>query len=446
MTEHLADLDAERALVAAALMDPAALARVTSLDAEDLYDPTLGTVLRAIRAAWHVAGGRDVDLAAVLAELRRVGRLHTVGGAQGVAALADAYVTSAHVETWAERLAGLARLRRAETILRRALAEVRQGEDEGAALSAALATAQGLGDLGGVARADLAAHAEAAWAEIEARSAGAPAARWGIAALDGPGSLGGLHPGALYTLAADTGGGKTTLAWQAALATARTGLRVVVYSLEMPGPELVLRLAGYAARLSTARIRTGQLGPEEMADLAAATNALSRLPIEVYDRGDLHPDRIALDVQGHAARGGLGLVVVDYLQILQAAPSLARASQPEVLSHATRTLKRAALRARVPVLLLSQFNRGRDPADRPRLHDLKGSGSIEQDSDAVVLLHPRGEDVDAIVAKHRHGPTGPDVSLRWDRAAGRLEDTGTPVASPADAEVLAEADPWEASA
>lgn len=420
----LADLDAERALVSACVVHPDALARVSFLDADDLADSSLCVVLKAVRAA---ALRGDVNAATITIELRRAKAFNAIGGERYLLSLLDGECASAYVETWARRIADLARLRRTETTLRRALARVHDGFDVPAEAQAdASSLVATIAEDRPAHAYDLTSHASAAFEELQRRNEERMrglylSASWGVAALDAPEALGGLTGGALYVLAADTGSGKTTLAWQAAEATATVGLRVLVYSQEMPGPELMLRVAGAMVGLSTAQLRAATLTEQQLAALAAAMGRLAQMPIEIRDSGDATPDKIRAEVLAERARGGLGLVVVDYLQILEVGPDQRKAPTVEALSYATKTLKRAAVRARVPILLLSQFNRGRDTASKPLLKDLKGSGSIEQDADAVVFLHHDGDTTTAIVAKHRHGPPG-EYTLRWDRARGRFED------------------------
>jgi replicative DNA helicase len=420
----LADLDAERALVSACVVHPDALARVSFLDADDLADSSLCAVLKAVRAA---ALRGDVNAATITIELRRAKAFNAIGGERYLLSLLDGECASAYVETWARRIADLARLRRTETTLRRALARVHDGFDVPAEAQAdASSLVATIAEDRPAHAYDLTSHASAAFEELQRRNEERMrglylSASWGVAALDAPEALGGLTGGALYVLAADTGSGKTTLAWQAAEATATVGLRVLVYSQEMPGPELMLRVAGAMVGLSTAQLRAATLTEQQLAELAAAMGRLAQMPIEIRDSGDATPDKIRAEVLAERSRGGLGLVVVDYLQILEVGPDQRKAPTVEALSYATKTLKRTAVRARVPILLLSQFNRGRDTASKPLLKDLKGSGSIEQDADAVVFLHHDGDSTTAIVAKHRHGPPG-DYTLRWDRARGRFED------------------------
>jgi replicative DNA helicase len=422
----LADLDAERALVSACVVHPDALARVSFLDADDLADSSLCAVLKAVRAA---ALRGDVNAATITIELRRAKAFNAIGGERYLLSLLDGECASAYVETWARRIADLARLRRTETTLRRALARVHDGFDVPAEAQAdASSLVATIAEDRPAHAYDLTSHASAAFEELQRRNEERMrglhlSASWGVAALDAPEALGGLTGGALYVLAADTGSGKTTLAWQAAEATATVGLRVLVYSQEMPGPELMLRVAGAMVGLSTAQLRAATLTEQQLADLAAAMGRLAQMPIEIRDSGDATPDKIRAEVLAERARGGLGLVVVDYLQILEVGPEQRKAPTVEALSYATKTLKRTAVRARVPILLLSQFNRGRDTASKPLLKDLKGSGSIEQDADAVVFLHHDGDTTIAVVAKHRHGPPG-EYTLRWDRARGRFEDRG----------------------
>ncbi len=442
--EALADHAAERALVESLLFDPDALAQVSHLGAEDLDDPALAAVLRALRACW--ARGEGTELPQLRAELRRAGALGAIGGERFLADLVEHGHSSAYVEVHGRRVAALARCRDAELSLRRALGALRSPEhtpEEALARAAGLAAT--LGAEGAARGFDLASHAARAWDEFDERARGHLVnACWGLASLDHELSLGGLIAGGLYVLAADTGGGKTTLAWQAALATAAQGRRVVVYSQEMPGPELVWRLAGARAGLSTAQIRSGRLADAQVEALGQATSALVRLPVEIRDTGDASPDRIRAEMLAEAARGGLGLVVVDYLQILCVDPDQRRAGAPEQLSYATKTLKRAAVRAKVPVLLLSQFNRGRNSGERPTLSDLKGSGSIEHDADAVVLLHHTPDGTEADVAKHRHGQRPPEPArLRWLGSQGRFEDDRPPPPITDTRCPDADIDPWE---
>mgnify|MGYP000087074177 FL=1 len=426
MADHLSDPTTERALVEALLFDPDALARVAGLEADHFADPVHAALYRALVACW--TAGHGVELAQIAAELRRARALDAVGGWPALRELVERGYTSAYAEVHAARVRDLARCREAETTLRRALARLAAPElapadalADAAALASTVAVGASSQSYG------LAAHIDRAWAEHEERAAGRLInARWGVASLDHELSLGGLIAGGLYVLAADTGSGKTTLAMQAAVATATTGRRVVIYSQEMPGAELAWRLAGARAGMSVAQIRTGHLADGQVEALGRAAGELARLPIEIRDSGDATPDRIRAEVLAEASRGGLGLVVVDYLQILAVDADQRRAGLPEQLGYATRALKRAAVRAKVPVLLLSQFNRGRDLKAAPTLSDLKGSGSIEQDADAVVLLHHTPEHTQAIVAKHRHGPKGDPARLTWDAAHGLFRDDDPP--------------------
>lgn len=438
---QLADLAAERALVEGLLFDPDAIPRVAHLDADAVTDAALCAVLRALRACW--TRGEGVEVPQLMAELHRSGAFHAIGGERFLGDLIERGHSSAFVEVHARRVEALAACRSAELSLRRALGRLRAPElTPEDALAAAASVAATLAQSAAPRGFDLASHASRAWDEFDERSSGLLVnARWGVPSFDHELSLGGLISGGLYVLAADTGRGKTTLAWQAALATAATGRRVLVYSQEMPGPELVWRLAGARLGLSTAQIRTGHLSDGQLQGLGRATAALGRLPIEIRDTGEASPDRIRAEVIAESARGGLGLVVVDYLQILTVDPDQRRAGVPEQLSYATKTLKRTAVRARVPMLLLSQFNRGRNTSERPTLSDLKGSGSIEQDADAVVLLHPTPDGTEAIFAKHRHGPPIEPSRLRWVGQDGRFEDEHEPPPPAPDAR-CGDADEW----
>ena len=410
--EALADHAAERALVESLLFDPDALAQVSHLGAEDLDDPALAAVLRALRACW--ARGEGTELPQLRAELRRAGALGAIGGERFLADLVEHGHSSAYVEVHGRRVAALARCRDAELSLRRALGALRSPEhtpEEALARAAGLAAT--LGAEGAARGFDLASHAARAWDEFDERARGHLVnACWGLASLDHELSLGGLIAGGLYVLAADTGGGKTTLAWQAALATAAQGRRVVVYSQEMPGPELVWRLAGARAGLSTAQIRSGRLADAQVEALGQATSALVRLPVEIRDTGEASPDRIRAEMLAEAARGGLGLVVVDYLQILARTPAQMALSRVEQIEEMSLDLRESGKSTGIPHLVLSQFNRvgakgkEKDKAPKPTIFDLKGSGAIENDSHVVILLYGEG---DADPVTHRYATILCDV-------------------------------------
>lgn len=246
--------------------------------------------------------------------------------------------------------------------------------------------------------------------------------RTGIADIDD--KLMSLRPGGLYVLAARPGVGKTSLALKivahvAGLAEQTSG--VLFFSLEVDRKDLVKKLLSAEAQVDFKGLETGALEAHEMGRVAEAAQAFKSWKLDLMDVSDLTVQGLRSVVKRRMleTNGGLKLVVLDYLQLLNSARP--DASEYEKVSEISRVLKVLARELRIPVLALSQMSRdsekgvGSQPRE-PRLSDLRGSGSIEQDADAVIFMHRvdggDGSQTDEIrrikvlVAKNRFGPTG----------------------------------------
>lgn len=437
------DPEAERAVLAEALLDPGLVARIAGLlRAEDFYDPRNALVWRAAVAICE--RHEPLDGTTLRAELYSRNALATVGGAGYLSAITEAIPSTAHWEAHARIVAEHARARRArEALVRALLALDRPDASPDEAITDATAH---LADVTGRAASgackSVVDHAVELWEELErGLRGGSRAVRSGLRCLDGTetedGLTGGLHPGQLWCLAAPPGGGKTALASQLAETVAVAGRPVLIVSQEMPARELLTRMCCARTGLPSSRVRAARFGTGELDRFGGALEELSRLPLEILDSGRATPSEIrAQALRIRAERGDLGLVVVDYLQIL--CPDHRDPSQVRQLEEMTRSLKTLPLEADCPLVLLSQFNR--EPARggrEPQLFDLRGSGSIENDADVVAFLHapppPKDEDtgaplprqarekVEIIIAKHRQGATG-RASLIFDRPKTRFED------------------------
>lgn len=241
----------------------------------------------------------------------------------------------------------------------------------------------------------------------------------GFDSIDG--ILCGLRPGNLIVLAARPGHGKTSLAAAIALSVARAGDGVLSVSLEMAADELVERLLSLQSGVSHRRIRDGRIDdPVEGDQLTEASNELARMPLQVLDQPQVTLSDIATHTRLLNRQHGLKLLIVDYLQLLE--PTDRKQVREQQVADQSRSLKMLAKSIGIPVLCLAQLNRGVENRDdkRPRLSDLRESGAIEQDADAVLFLYRPGandpnEDHAAgklIIAKNRHGETG-DIDLQW---------------------------------
>src|SRR5580693_3075531 len=256
----------------------------------------------------------------------------------------------------------------------------------------------------------------AALEEIEAIGAhggGISGVPTGFADLDS--LTNGLHPGQMIVVAARPAVGKSALALDfARSATIRHGLPTVVFSLEMGRNEITMRLLSAEARVPMHIMRTGQMSDEDWGRLAKRMSEVADAPLFIDDSPNMSLMEIRAKCRRLKQRHDLKLVIIDYLQLMSS-PKKTESRQQEV-SEMSRSLKLLAKELQVPVVALSQLNRGPEQRQdkKPMLSDLRESGSIEQDADVVILLHredayeresPRAGEADLIVAKHRNGPT-----------------------------------------
>ena len=257
--------------------------------------------------------------------------------------------------------------------------------------------------------------------ELSNSSETLPGLSTGFSAVDG--KINGLNKSDLLLLAARPGMGKTSMALNVALSAAKSsGKTVAIFSLEMSREQLVTRLIAAEGLVENQRLTTGNLRESDWQRIAEAASNLSRMDILIDD----NPLLTAADMNAKCRRlDNLGLVVIDYLQLMTSAggKSYSGENRQQAVSDISRMLKIMAKELQVPVLCLSQLSRANEKRDnkRPMLSDLRESGAIEQDADIVMFLYRDdyyNEDsekrtiAECIVAKNRHGETG-KVDLRW---------------------------------
>lgn len=232
--------------------------------------------------------------------------------------------------------------------------------------------------------------------------------------------IGGLQPGALYTIGARPGVGKTVAGVQLAMAMAQHG-SVPIISLEMSTTELHMRMISSTGKIPFQKLRDRDLDDDTWDKIAAVRPRIEALPTAILDRSSVTIGEIRRYVTATArARKPLAGVVIDYLQLINSPPGDKR-PRHEYIAALTRELKTLAKDHQVPVVLLSQLNRGSTQRDdkQPQLADLRESGAIEQDSDVVILLHRLIDDPAAMheiemrVAKNRHGRPGRTTLDFW---------------------------------
>ena len=248
-----------------------------------------------------------------------------------------------------------------------------------------------------------------------------PGLSTGLSAVDA--KINGLNKSDLLLLAARPGMGKTSMALNVALSAAReSGKTVAIFSLEMSREQLVTRLIASEGLVENTRLVTGNLRESDWQRIAEAASSLSRMDIRIDD----NPLLTVADINAKCRRlENLGLVVIDYLQLMTSAggKGYSGENRQQAVSDISRMLKIMAKELQVPVLCLSQLSRANEKRDdkRPMLSDLRESGAIEQDADIVLFLYrddyynsdsEKRNVAECIVAKNRHGETG-KVELRW---------------------------------
>jgi replicative DNA helicase len=194
------------------------------------------------------------------------------------------------------------------------------------------------------------------------------------------------------------------------------GMPSVIFSLEMGRNEIAMRLLSAEARVALHHMRSGSMTDDDWTRLARRMPDVSNAPLYIDDSPNLSMMEIRAKCRRLKQRHDLRMVIIDYLQLMQSGGSRRPESRQQEVSDMSRNLKLLAKELEVPVIALSQLNRGPEQRTdkRPMVSDLRESGSIEQDADVVILLHredayekesPRAGEADLIVAKHRNGPT-----------------------------------------
>jgi len=248
----------------------------------------------------------------------------------------------------------------------------------------------------------------------------------------------GLQPGDLVIVAGRPSMGKTAFALNIAEHVALTEkMPAAIFSMEMSGPQLVMRMLGSLGRLDQHKMRTGALNDDDWQKLTTSVGRLNEAPIFIDESGMLNPT----ELRGRARRlhrqqggPGLGLIVIDYLQLMETGNSMEnRATE---VAEISRALKAVAKELNVPVVALSQLNRGLEqrPNKRPVMSDLRESGAIEQDADLILFIYrdevynqesPDKGTAEIIIGKQRNGPIG-TVKLTFLGQYTRFENFAAP--------------------
>ena len=414
------NLDAEKSLLGAVLIDEEVLADAAEIThANDFYDKNHGLIFAGMMRLFEKH--KPVDLLTLTDELKRKDELELVGGSAYLTELTNYVPTAAHASAYAEMIAQTAVRRRlikasgdiselgydesttTQELLEKAEAELFSVSDQ--------STKQDLVSLESILT-DSFDRIE----ELSKNKGSLRGVRTGYRDLDN--MTAGLQKSDLIILAARPAMGKTTLVTNLAYNVATIEKKpVLFFSLEMSKEQLVDRMLADASGVDCWNIRTGNLSDNDFAKLSEAMGEMAEAPIYIDDTPGLSVLEMRTKARRIAHENQLGLIIVDYLQLMQANGNH-NGNRVQEVSEISRGLKLIARELNVPLIALSQLSRSVESRTPPipQLADLRESGSIEQDADIVSFIYrpgyyepdnPEVQNItDLIIAKHRNGPVG----------------------------------------
>ena len=450
------DLEAEQVLLGFLLADHPAIDLIAgTVEDDDFADPAHKIIFRKMEEKYRRYGG--TPLGSIYREVVADPAMADLGCAErylkDLLANAMTIIDPLH---YARYIAELSRRRRLILLSRNFATEAHQTDrpvtTQIAELEAELADIQSRGGSDAVTVGDALKSALSGFEAAYTGGGQIQGVATGFAELDA--AIGGLQPGNLYILAARPGMGKTALACQVATNAARQGHTAAIFSLEMPIEQIAGRIACAEARVPHFAAQRGTIEAHHFNRLAETSDQINAMPLHIDETPSISPGYMRGQCQQIKRKHGLGLVVVDYLQLMEADKERRGSNRTQEITDISNGLKTLAKALRVPVIALSQLNRGVENRDnkRPVLADLRESGAIEQDADAVIFIYReeyslRHAEPDATshefdawadameaakgkaeidIAKHRHGEPK-TVRLKFNGPLIRFDDLPTDV-------------------
>ncbi len=412
------DREAEQGVLGAMLLSPNTVSEIIGeLSPEDFYHPGHQLIYQAMIDLW--SNNKDIDPVIVAARLDRDNDLERVGGAPYLHTLISSVPTAANARYYAEIVAEKAVLRRLVEAGTRVVQLGYEGT-EGAEVDAVVDLAQQA--VFSVAQeketedyavlADIIQPTMDELDQIATTGGLAQGVPTGFVDLDN--LTNGLHGGQMIIVAARPGVGKSTIALDfMRSASIRNNKASAIFSLEMSKSEIVMRLMSAETEIRLSDMRAGRMTDEQWAKLATRVGQISEAPLFIDDSPNLTMMEIRSKARRLKQKHDLQLIVLDYLQLMSSGKQVE--SRQQEVSEFSRQLKLLAKELDVPLIAISQLNRGPEARTdkRPQLSDLRESGSLEQDADMVMLLYrpdsqdkdnERAGEADIILAKHRGGP------------------------------------------
>ncbi len=418
------DIEAEQAILGCMLTDrDSVISAIEVLKADAFYREDNKAIYSAILSLY--AKSEPIDIITVKAELVETGNFERVGGLEYLASLPERVPTTSNVEKYIKIVDEKAMLR---SLINSANELVALGYDETEDVDNIMDMAekkifdlsQKKNSKGYTSIKDVLVESFAKLEELYNQKGKLSGTPTGFADLDLRTS--GLHDSDLIIVAARPAMGKSAFAINIATNVAlQAGKGVAIFNLEMSKEQVGNRILCSEAMVDSNKIRTGQVEDDDWVKLASTLGRLSEAPIYIDDTAGISIMEIRAKCRKLKLEKDIGLVVIDYLQLIQA--SGRNSSREQEISEISRSLKVLAKELNIPVIALSQLSRGVEKRDdkRPMLSDLRESGAIEQDADIVIFLYRDdyyNEDsekknvAEVILAKHRGGSTG-TVDLAW---------------------------------
>jgi len=426
-------LEAEQALLGSILLDPSAYHSVAAfLTAEDFF-------LKRHEHIWNAFSRLQerkdaIDYVTLASELDDMRLLEEIGGHAYLTGLVNSTPTAIHAEVYGEMIARTSTRRK----MLMAADDIRQlALDEALTIDKVINEAEQA--LFNVSNSQIKREFVPIWdaaseyydeveKQLEMGSAiGMPT---GFSDLDG--LLGGFQKSDLVVFAGRPGMGKTSWMLSVALSVARRDRRVAIFTMEMGVEQMVQRLLSMETGISIQQLRTANISAREHTRLTEAIGRISNLPLFIDDTPSITPVEMRTKCRRLQHEYGLDIVMVDYMQLMSAG-RVYENNRVQEISYISRSLKELARELNVTVLSTAQLSRAVEQRQdkRPQLSDLRESGTIEQDADAVLFLY-RDEvynpdstefpnQADVLLSKHRHGPTGA-VQLFFEKSFTRFRD------------------------
>lgn len=403
MQDRLANTAAERDILGSILTAPADLHKVSGIiKTEDFYRQDYRLIFDCMKD--FILQDSPLNVVTLCEELRKRGDLEKVGGVRNISDLASTgrcWSMQQHAEIIADYSRRRRLVEKAHELEALAVDSAQDVDD---------ITASFCEDFSGISRkadnhtANMSEAIMELMSTLERRKRG-DILSTGLKDLDR--IITGFEPGQLVTIAGRPGDGKSALAGTIAVNMAQRGKKILMFSLEMGKGELAGRFLSRIGGIDGSRMKRPEyMTDEEKSSLLAGMKELEPLPITINTQGNLTPSDIASIASRIKRTSGLDVVIVDYVQLM--ASGKKSDNRVQEVSYITRSLKGLATILDVPILMLSQLSRSNvKEKRRPALADLRDSGSIEQDSNTVLLLdHVDGDKTSIIVAKQRNGETG----------------------------------------